>query len=250
MKTLEGRVAVVTGAGRGLGKAMALALAGAGARLALVARSQDQLEQAAAECRALGTEAEANPTDVTDEPAVARLAREVIGRFGRLHILINNAGVNIRKPLTDFTLAEWRQVLDTNLTGAFLMCRAFIPHMKGQGYGRIINVCSNQSHVGLAHRAVYGASKAGLLGLTRALALELAPEKITVIGISPGPIHTEINEALFADPAIRQWFLDRVPLGRLGRPEEIGALAVYLCREAAGFITGADILIDGGWCAQ
>jgi len=250
MKKLEGRVALVTGASKGLGRAMAVALAEAGASLVLVARSRDQLMQAAAECRALGTEAEAYPTDVTDEQAVAQLAREVIGRFGRLHILINNAGVNIRKPLTDFTLAEWRQVLDTNLTGAFLMCRAFIPHMKGQGYGRIINICSNQSHVGLPHRAAYGASKAGLLGLTRALALELAPEKITVIGISPGPIETEINRTLFSDPTVRQWFLDRVPLGRLGRPEEIGALAVYLCREEASFITGTDILIDGGWCAQ
>ena len=250
MKTLDGRVALITGASRGLGKAMALALAEAGARLALVARSRDQLEKAAAECHALGAEAEAYPADVTDEHSVTHLAHTVMGRFGRLHILINNAGVNVRKPLTDFTLEEWRLVLDTNLTGAFLMCRAFIPHMKGQGYGRIINVCSNQSHVGLAHRAAYGASKAGLLGFTRALALELAPEKITVIGISPGPIHTEINEALFRDPAVRQWFLDRVPLGRLGRPEEIGALAVYLCSEEAGLITGADILIDGGWCAQ
>jgi NAD(P)-dependent dehydrogenase (short-subunit alcohol dehydrogenase family) len=250
MKKLEGRVALVTGAGRGLGKAMALALAGAGAGLALVARSRDQLEQAAADCRALGAEAEAYAADVSDEQAVTRLAREVIGRFSRLHILINNAGVNVRKPLTDFSLQEWRLVLDTNLTGVFLMCRAFIPHIKGQGYGRIINVCSNQSHVGLAHRAAYGASKAGLLGLTRALALELAPEKITVIGISPGPIHTEINEALFRDPEVRQWFLERVPLRRLGRPEEIGALAVYLCSEEAGLITGTDILIDGGWCAQ
>jgi NAD(P)-dependent dehydrogenase (short-subunit alcohol dehydrogenase family) len=249
MRKLEGRVALVTGAGRGLGKAMALALAREGARLALVARSRDQLERAAAECRALGAEAEAFPADVADEAAVAQLARHVLARFSALHILINNAGVNVRKPLADFTLAEWRQVLDTNLTGPFLLCRAFVPHMKGQGFGRILNICSNQSHVGLAHRVAYGASKAGLLGFTRALALELAPEKITVVGISPGPIHTEINEALFRDPEVRRWFLERVPLGRLGRPEEVAALAVYLCTEEAGWITGSDILIDGGWCA-
>ena len=250
MKKLEGRVALVTGASKGLGQAMALALAAAGARLALVARSREPLEQAAAEARALGVEAEAFPADIADEAAVAQLAHDVIARFGRLDILINNAGVNVRKPLTEFTLEEWRLVLDTNLTGAFLMCRAFVPHMQGQGYGRIINICSNQSHVSMAHRSAYGASKAGLLGFTRALALELAREGITVVGISPGVFDTEMNEVLLRNPEVRQWFLDRIPLGRLGRREEIGQLAVYLCTEEAGLITGTDVLIDGGWCAQ
>jgi len=249
-RTLEGRAALVTGASRGLGRAMAVALAGAGAKLALVARSRELLEQVATECRALGVEAEAFPADISAEQAVTRLAQDVMGRFGLLHILINNAGINLRKPVTDFTLEEWRLVLDTNLTGAFLMCRAFVPHMKQQRWGRIINICSNQSHVAIAHRTAYGASKAGLLGLTRALAIELAADGISVVGISPGVFLTEINEALLSEPETRKWFMDRIPLGRWGRLEEIGALAVYLCSEEAGMITGSDVLIDGGWCAQ
>ncbi len=250
MNRLEGRVALVTGASKGLGKAMALALARAGASVALVARGREPLERAAAEARALGAEAQAFPADVSDEPAVAQLAKDVIARFGRLHILINNAGINLRKPVTDYTLEEWRRVIEVNLVGPFLMCRAFVPHLKGQGYGRIINVCSNQSHVSMPQRTPYAASKAGLLGFTRALALELAPEGITVVAISPGVFLTEINEAWMNDPEIRPSFLSRIPLGRWGKPEEIGQLAVYLCSEEAGFITGTDVLIDGGWCAQ
>ena len=247
---LEGKIALVTGASRGLGKAMALALGGAGASLAMVSRDAVALEQAVAEVRARGAQAEGFPADVSREEQVAALREGVIARFGKLHILINNAGVNIRKPVTEFTLEEWRRVLDTNLTGAFLMVRAFLPHMRGHGYGRIINVTSTLSHVGLPLRTAYASSKAGLLGFTRALALELAPEGITVVGISPGPFATEINRPLLEDPAVSREFIARVPLGRWGRLEEVGRLAVYLCSEEAAFITGSDILIDGGWCAQ
>jgi NAD(P)-dependent dehydrogenase (short-subunit alcohol dehydrogenase family) len=158
--------------------------------------------------------------------------------------------MNNRKPITDFSLAEWRQVMDTNLTGAFLMCRSFVPQMRGQGYGRILNLTSIMSHVALPGRTAYAASKAGLLGFTRALALELAPEGITVNGISPGPIVTEMNTPLIQDPELNRQFISRIPLGRWGKPEEVGQLAVYLCTEESGFITGADILIDGGWTAQ
>src|SRR5262245_1390373 len=144
-KKLEGKVAVITGASKGLGKAMALALAGAGSRLALASRDQKQLEVVASEARKLGTEAETFVADVTDETQVQRLEREVVAKFGKVQILINNAGINIRKPVTDFTLEEWRAVLDTNLTGVFLLCRAFVPHMKGQDYGRILNLTSIMS---------------------------------------------------------------------------------------------------------
>ncbi len=250
MKPLEGKIALITGASKGLGKAMALALAEAGARLALVSRDAATLEQAAAEARALGAEAEAFPADVSDEQQVASLERRVIRRFSKLHILINNAGVNIRKPVTEFTLEEWRRVIDTNLTAAFLMVRAFLPHMRGQGYGRIINVTSTLSHVGLPLRTAYASSKAGLLGFTKALALELAPEGITVVGVSPGPFATEINRPLLENPEVSREFISRVPLGRWGKVEEVGRLAVYLCSEEAAFITGSDILVDGGWCAQ
>src|SRR5664279_3418603 len=195
-RKLEGKTALITGASKGLGRAMALALAEAGARLALVSRNLELLNETAGAVRQLGAEAVVFTADVTDEAQVLRLEKAVAGQFGKVQILINNAGMNIRKPVTDFTLAEWQQVMDTNLTGVFLMCRSFIPQMRGQGYGRILNLTSIMSHVALPGRTAYAASKAGLLGLTRALALELAPEKITVNGISPGPVATEMNAPL------------------------------------------------------
>ena len=249
-KKLQGKIALITGASKGLGKAMALALAEAGARLALVARNLDQLNETAAAVRKLGGEAVVFQTDITDEAQIASLEKAVAEKLGRLQILINNAGINIRKSVTDFTLEEWRQVMDTNLTGVFLMCRAFVPQMKGQGYGRIINLTSIMSHVAIAGRTAYAASKTGLLGFTRALALELAPEKITVNGISPGPFATEMNTQLMQNPELNQQFISRIPLGRWGKVEEVGQLAVYLCSEDAGFVTGTDFLIDGGWTAQ
>ncbi len=250
MRKLDGRTALVTGASKGLGKAMALALAADGARLALVSRQRETLEAVAAEIRALGATAEIFVADVTSENDVARVAVEVSDRLGRTQILINNAGVNIRRPATEFTLEEWRRVLDTNLTSVFLMCRAFVPKMLGQGYGRILNLTSIMSHVALPQRTAYCASKAGLLGYTRALALELAPEKITVNGISPGPFATEMNTPILQNPDANAQFVSRIPLGRWGDVREVGQLAVYLCSEEAGFITGTDILIDGGWTAQ
>jgi len=249
-KKLAGKVGVITGASKGLGKAMALALAAEGARLLLVSRDRSQLQKTADEARALGAETEIFPADITDEEQVRRVELAAVERFGKVQILINNAGINIRKPVTDFTLAEWRQVQDTNVTGVFLLCRAFVPHMKGQGYGRIINMTSIMSHVALPGRAAYAASKTALLGFTRALALELSLEKITVNGISPGPFATEMNAPLTANPELSREFISKIPLARWGRVEEIGQLAVYLCSEAAGFITGTDILIDGGWTAQ
>jgi NAD(P)-dependent dehydrogenase (short-subunit alcohol dehydrogenase family) len=248
-RKLTGRAALITGASKGLGKAMALALAGASAKLALVSRNREQLDAVAGEIRAAGGEAQVFVADVAREDQVARLEREVAAAFGRIHILINNAGINIRKPLTDFTLEEWNCVMETNLTSVFLMCRAFVPHMKGHGYGRILNMTSTMSHVSLPLRSAYSSSKAALLGLTRALALELAPEAITVNGISPGPFATEMNTALIENPEVNRQFLSRVPLGRWGKVEEVGQLALYLCSEDAGFVTGTDVLIDGGWCA-
>jgi len=247
---LQGKTALITGASKGLGQAMALALAEAGARLALISRNLELLNETAAAVRKLGAEAAVFQTDVTDEAQVLRLEKAVAGEFGKVQILINNAGMNLRQPVTDFTLAEWRQVMDTNLTSAFLMCRSFVPQMRGQGYGRIINLTSIMSHVGLPGRTAYAASKSALLGFTRALALELAPEKITVNGLSPGPIGTEMNAPLIQDPVLNQEFISKIPLGRWGKVEEVGQLAVYLCSEDAGFITGTDILMDGGWTAQ
>jgi NAD(P)-dependent dehydrogenase (short-subunit alcohol dehydrogenase family) len=204
----------------------------------------------AEEIRSKGTVAEVFPADITDEEQVQEMARHFVERFERLQILVNNAGINIRKPATEFTLEEWNRILQTNLTSAFLVSRAFIPFMLGQGYGRIINMTSMMSHVALPGRTAYAASKAGLLGFTRALALELAHEGVTVNGLSPGPCATEINKPLLESPELTEFFLSRIPVGRWGRPEEIARLAVYLCQDEAAFITGTDLVIDGGWTAQ
>jgi NAD(P)-dependent dehydrogenase (short-subunit alcohol dehydrogenase family) len=249
-RILTGKTAVITGASKGLGQAMALALAGAGAKLALVSRNKEQLQAVARETRKLGTDAEVFVADVTSEDQVKQLERDVTAKFGRVQILINNAGINIRKPSVEFTLADWHAVMDTNLTSVFLMCRAFVPRMKGQGYGRILNLTSIMSHVAIAGRTAYAASKSGLLGFTKALALELAADHITVNGISPGPFATELNKPILENPEANAQFLSKIPLGRWGRVEEVGQLALYLCSEDAGFITGTDILIDGGWTAQ
>ena len=248
--SLTGRVAVVTGASKGLGRQIAVSLAAAGAAVALVARSKSLLNEVAAGITADGGKAEAIVADVSDDVAVADAAERVSERLGACDILVNNAGINNRKAVDSFSTDEWNEIVGINLTAPFLMCREFVPGMKEKRWGRIINMTSIMSHVSIPLRTGYSATKAGLLGMTKALALELAPYNITANGISPGPFATEMNKPILDDPERNAQFLSRIPAGRWGKVEEVGSLAVYLCSEEAGFITGTDIVIDGGWIAQ
>ena len=243
---LDGKVAIVTGGSRGLGRVMAGALAEAGASVVLTARSAESAEAAAKEIPgALGL-----AVDVTRPAEVEAMVARTVEAFGRVDVLVNNAGINQRGPIEDLTESAWDDVIDTNLKGPWLCCRAVAKVFKGQKSGRVINVSSMLGEVSLPDRTPYASSKGGLTLMTKTLALEWAPYGVTVNALCPGPFKTEMNTVLLNDPAVRDAWRARLPLGRWGEPEEIGPAVVFLASDASSFMTGATLFIDGGYTAQ
>lgn len=248
---VTGRRALVTGGSKGLGLAMARALALAGADVVISARHRHELD-AALSTVLDGTTARGSAlvADMADRSAVARLASEAEAVLGGIDILVNNAGTNLIAPIDRVADADWDHVIATNLTGPMALSRALCGAMKARGWGRIVHVSSVFGVVSRSERNAYSASKAGLLGLTRSMALDLAPFGVTVNALLPGPFETPLTAALHDDPMKRQWFTDRVPLGRWGRPEELTGPLLLLASEAGSYITGTELVVDGGWTAQ
>ena len=248
--SLEGRVALVTGSSRGLGLAMAEGLAECGAAVVLNGRDEKTLKEAANKLAGRGLRADIAAFDVTDEAATRAAIDAIANRHARLDILIANAGMTIRKPLADWTLAQWNEVIAADLTAAFLVIQQSVPHMKKNGYGRIIFTTSLTALRGRPGIHAYVAAKAGLIGMTRSLACELAEHGITVNGVLPGYFETQLNAALLKDKAFVDFVNGRTPMRRWGKPRELAGAVIFLAAEAASFVTGQQIVVDGGASAQ
>ena len=250
MFNLDGKVALVTGGNGGIGLGMAGGLAQAGATVVIAGRNLSKSETAAAGLRERGWRANAMVVDVTDENAVNALVAQVITRHGRLDILVNNAGINIRKPLQDLSLADWHAVMDTNLTSAFLCSKAAWPHMKAAGGGKVINIGSIMSTFGAAYAPAYGASKGGIVQLTRSQAVGWAADNIQANAVLPGWIDTELTQkARDQVDGLHDRVLARTPAKRWGTPGDLAGIAVFLASPASDFLTGAAIPVDGGYSA-
>jgi NAD(P)-dependent dehydrogenase (short-subunit alcohol dehydrogenase family) len=248
--SLAGRVAVVTGASRGLGETIALALAEAGADVALASRTPADLEPVLARVRELGRGGAGFGVDVRDVASVRRFAAQVEEHFGRVDVLVNNAGVNIPQLWPDVTEEAWDAVMDTNAKGVFFTSQAFAHGMKARGFGRIINMASQMALVGFFERSAYCASKGAVAQLTKAMAVELAPYGVTVNAVAPTFLETAMTRPMFErNPAFHEEVLRRIPMGRLGRPEEVAAAVVYLASDGAALVTGTTLMVDGGWTA-
>jgi gluconate 5-dehydrogenase len=246
---LTGRTALVTGSSQGIGLELARGLAGAGAALVLNGRDQAKLAAAAESLRAEGARVATAAFDITDGEAVTAALSRLETETGPVDILVNNAGIHQRAPLAEMTEAQWRQVLDTNLTGAFLVARALAPRMIARQRGKIINVCSLMSEVARPTTGNYAAAKGGLKMLTRAMAVEWARHNLQINAIGPGYIDTELTRPLLQNAEFNQWICGRTPAGRWGRPEDLVGAVVFLAAPASNFVNGQIIYVDGGLLA-
>jgi NAD(P)-dependent dehydrogenase (short-subunit alcohol dehydrogenase family) len=248
---LDGRRALITGGAKGLGRVISQALAEAGADVAVAGRTSADCQKAAKEiAESTGRRAAGFAADVVKIDDLQRLKREVEASLGAVDILVNNAGVNIRGPIDELSESDFNEVMATNLTAPFLSSKIFGSEMCERGWGRVINLGSIMSVIALAQRAPYASSKSGVLGLTRALALEWATKGVTVNAICPGPFATDMNKQLLNDPAKYKDFVSRIPMGRWGELHEIAGAAVFLASDAASYVTGSSLFVDGGWTAQ
>jgi NAD(P)-dependent dehydrogenase (short-subunit alcohol dehydrogenase family) len=243
---LAGRTALVTGAGKGLGRAIALGFAGAGADVVLMARTLADLEAVAREVQALGRQALVAVADATDSRQVDAAVEQAVARFGRIDVLAHAAGGSLRKPSVEVTDEEWDAVIAANLSSTFKVCRAVGRHMLVQGGGSIINLSSTAGMRGRAGNAPYSAAKAAVINLSRALAMEWAPKGVRVNVLAPGRFLTPLTEAEMSVPEKYAAFVRQVPLGRIGKPEEIQDIAVWLASDASAYVTGSTITLDGG----
>lgn len=244
---LDGRVALVTGGSRGLGLGMALALAHAGADIALAARTIEQLEQAAELVRATGQQVLTLPTDVSDVTAVQLMVRRAAEHFGRLDILVNGAGINIRQPVDSFTEADWDRLMAVNLKSVFFACQEAAKVMRRQGKGKIINLGSLSFEIVVPNIALYAISKGGLRQLTRALAVEWAADQINVNAIAPGRFWTAMTDVIFSNDELYESAVSVIPQRRPGIPADLAGATVLLASDASDYITGQTIVVDGGW---
>lgn len=248
MFNLDGKVALVTGGNGGIGLAMATGLARAGAAVVIAGRNATKSARAVEQLRAAGAQADALQADVSDEASVTALMAACVARHGRLDVLINNAGTTVRKLPQDLSLEEWRHVMDTNLTSAFVCARAAWPHLKSAGGGKVINIGSMLSIFGAPYASAYGASKGGIVQLTRSLAAAWAGDGIQVNAVLPGWIDTELTQGAREQvQGLYERVLARTPAGRWGQPDDLAGIAVFLASSASDFVTGTAIPVDGGY---